>query len=160
MVNLGVEVDMARHWSFALPIYYSAWNYFTYSLKFRTLNFKPEFRYWFSSENEGWYLGAHGGAAWYDFGFKGKYRYQDHDGHTPALGGGISAGYRLPISKNRRWHVEFGVSGGVYRLHYDKFLNVPNGRLMGSEKRTYVGLDDVSVSFSYSFDLKKKGGEK
>lgn len=160
MVNAAVEFDFAPHWSAELPVYYSAWNYFTYGLKFRTLDLRPEIRYWLSPCNEGFFAGAHFGLAWYDFAFKGEYRYQDRNGNTPALGGGITLGYRMPISANRRWHIEFGLSGGIYRLDYDKFINVPNGRLVGHEQKTYYGLDGASVSITYSFGLQKKGGNR
>ena len=160
MVNAAVEFDFASHWSAELPVYYSAWNYFTYGLKFRTLDIRPEIRYWLSPCNKGFFVGAHFGLAWYDFAFKGDYRYQDHNRNTPALGGGITLGYRMPISANRRWHIEFGLSGGIYRLDYDKFINVPNGRLVGREQKTYYGLDGASVSIAYSFGLKKKGGNR
>ena len=158
MVNAAAEFDFAPHWSAELSAYYSAWNYFANDLKFRTLTLRPEVRYWPSECNERWYVGAHFGLGWYNFAFKGDYRFQDHDGNTPALGGGLSVGYRMPLSRNHRWHIEFGVSGGIYHLDYDKFLNVPNGRLVGRVHKTYYGLDGVSVSVAYRFGLKKKGG--
>lgn len=155
MANLAGEVDLCKHLSFTLPIYYSSWNYFTYTLKFRILEFQPELRAWLSNRNDGVFFGAHFGIAWYDFAFKGKYRYQDHNRKSPAIGGGVSVGYRMPISKNKRWSVEFAVGGGVYRLHYDTFLNKPNGKRVGIYRKTYVGLDQAAISFAYTFDLKK-----
>ncbi|MCH5330590.1 MAG: DUF3575 domain-containing protein [Alistipes sp.] len=158
MANVAAEVDLCRHLSFALPIYYSAMNYFVNNLKFRLVGFQPELRAWLSERNDGLFFGAHFGAAWYDFAFMGKYRYQDHNGGTPALGGGVSAGYRLPIGKNKRWRAEFSVGGGAYHLHYDTFLNKPNGKRTGEFRKTYIGLDGVAVSFAYTFDMKKGGG--
>ena len=35
--NIAAEIDLAQHWSVTLPVYYSALNYFTSSVKFRTL---------------------------------------------------------------------------------------------------------------------------
>ena len=160
MANLGVEVDICPHLSFNLPVYYSAVNYFKSTIKFRTLELMPEFRVWPSRRNDGFFVGAHFGLAWYNFAFDGDYRYQDHDGNTPALGGGIALGYRLPLSRNGKWKVEFTAGAGCYKLHYDKFMNTPDvndGRLVGSEKKTYIGLDQLSVAFSYSFSLKKGG---
>lgn len=152
--NIAGEIDLGRHFSFTLPIYYSAMNYFTYKVKFRSLGIQPEFRYWFKPENDRWFIGAHFGMAYYNVALNGDYRYQDHDGKTPALGGGIAAGYRMPISRNGRWKVEFTVGAGAYRLHYDKFVNEPNGPLVGSKKKTYIGLDQFQVGFSYTFPLK------
>ena len=157
MANAAVEVDLCEHLSFALPVFYSAMNYFTYSIKFRTVGFQPELRGWLSERNDGLFFGAHFGMAWYDFAFRGKYRYQDHDRNSPAVGGGVSIGYRMPISKNNRWYVEFAVGGGVYRLHYDTFINEPNGRRTGAFRKTYAGLDQAAVSFAYTFDIKRGG---
>lgn len=161
--NVAVEVDLAKHWSFTLPVYYSAWDYFKSTVKFRTFAIQPEFRYWLSERNDGFFAGAHFGLAYYNLATNGDYRYQDHLRRTPAPGGGVSVGYRLPISKNNRWRVEFSLGAGVYSLHYDKFHNTPrtkDGLLVESVKKTYRGIDQAAVSFSYSFDLKKKGGKQ
>ena len=45
MANIAVEVDLAKHWSLTIPYYYSAWNYFTSTVKFRTSCLQPEVRY-------------------------------------------------------------------------------------------------------------------
>ena len=163
VANVAAEIDLAKHWSFTLPIYYSAWDYFKTTIKFRTAAIQPEFRYWLSEENDGFFAGAHFGLAYYNLAFDGDYRYQDHNRETPAIGGGVSIGYRLPISKNNRWRVEFSLGAGVYSNYYDKFYNTPDtkdGLMVESVKKTYWGIDQAAVSFSYSFDLKKKGGKR
>ena len=163
IANVAAEVDLAKHWSFTLPVYYSAWDYFKSTIKFRTAAIQPELRYWLSEENDGFFAGVHFGLAYYNFAFDGNYRYQDLNRETPAIGGGVSIGYRLPISKNNRWRVEFSLGAGVYSNHYDKFHNTPrtkDGLMIESIKKTYWGIDQAAVSFSYSFDLKKKGGKR
>lgn len=163
IANAGIEIDLGKHWSFALPVYYSAWNYFKSTIKFRTFAVQPEFRYWPRKDNDGFFTGAHFGLAYYNFAFDGDYRYQDYNMETPAIGGGISLGYRLPMGKSDRWRVEFSLGAGVYPLHYDKFHNTPrtkDGLKIESIKKTYWGIDQAAVSFSYSFDLKKKGGKR
>ncbi|MCH5222359.1 MAG: DUF3575 domain-containing protein, partial [Muribaculaceae bacterium] len=154
--NLAGEIDLCQHLSLALPVYYSAINYFSYDLKFRLFGTQPELRYWLHPDNDRFFIGAHFGIACYNFAFKGEYRYQDHNGNTPALGGGISVGYRLPISRNNRWCIEFALGCGAYGLHYDRFINEPNGRLAGTDRKTYFGLDQAAVSIAYTFDLKKR----
>ncbi|MBQ2858625.1 MAG: DUF3575 domain-containing protein, partial [Bacteroidaceae bacterium] len=141
-------------------IYYSAWDYFKSTLKFRTFNVQPEVRYWMDENNEGWFAGAHFGAAFYNYALGGDWRYQDHGRETPSWGGGISGGYRMPLSKNRRWKLEFTLGAGVYASHYDRFYNEPNGRLEGDYKKTFFGLDNVAVTIAYRFDLNKKGGKR
>ncbi len=160
IANAAVEIDICRHWSFHLPVYYSAWDYFSSTIKFRTFTVQPEVRYWYSDRNDGWFTGAHFGLAYYNIATDGAYRTQDHDGKSPALGGGIAVGYRLPISRNHRWKMEFSIGAGAYRLHHDKFHNAPNGLLASTERKTYIGIDQASVSFCYTFDLKGKGGAR
>lgn len=163
ITNLAVETDIVKHWSLTLPVYYSAWNYFQSTTKFRTFAIQPEVRYWLSEDNQGFFGGAHFGLAYYNIATDGDYRYQDHNRKTPAIGGGLSAGYRLPISKSNRWFIEFTLGAGVYPLHYDKFYNTPNtkdGLMIESIKKTYWGIDQAMVSLAYRFDLKKKGGKR
>ena len=164
--NFAVEVDMARHWSFTFPVYYCGMDWFKSTIKFRNFTIQPEFRYWFRrSDNDGFFLGAHFELSYYNFAFDGKYRFQDYRGRTPAIGGGLSAGYRMPISKNNRWRVEFTIGAGIYPLDYSLFDNTPDvrdGQWMSRNKKTYIGIDQAAITFAYSFDLKKrkKGGEK
>ena len=160
IANVAVEVDLAKHWSFTLPIYYSAWDYFKSTLKFRTFNVQPEVRYWMDENNEGWFAGAHFGAAFYNYALGGDWRYQDHGRETPSWGGGISGGYRMPLSKNRHWKLEFTLGAGVYASHYDKFHNEKDGLLVSDHKKTWFGIDQAAVSIAYTFDLTKKGGKR
>ena len=163
IANVAVEIDLAKNWSFSLPVYYSAWNYFKSTIKFRTFAVQPELRYWLSEYNDGFFAGAHFGLAYYNFALDGDYRYQDHNRETPSLGGGVNIGYRLPISRNNRWQMEFALGAGVYSRHYDKFHNTPttkDGLMIENIKKTYWGIDQAAISFSYAFDLKKKGGKQ
>ena len=158
--NAAVEIDLAKHWSLSVPVYYSAMNYFIPTLKFRTLGTQPEIRYWIKPENQGFFVAAHAAVASYNIAVDGDLRYQDHNGEVPAWGGGLNIGYRLPISKDNHWGVEFTLGAGVYSLYYDTFYNVENGKYIDSYKQVYWGLDNVAVTFSYAFDLSKKGGKK
>lgn len=161
VTNLAVEFDMGDKWSFQLPIYYSGYNYFTSTIKFRTFTIQPELRYWFKGNaNDKFFIGAHFGMSYYNFAVDGDYRIQDKDGDTPALGGGLSIGYRMPIGKSGRWKMEFSLGGGIYSLEYDKFHNTDKtsqGALSHTiNKKTWFGLDHAAVSFSYMFNLKQK----
>lgn len=160
-LNAAVEFDIADHWSAQLPIYYSGFNYFKSTRKFRTFTIMPEIRWWPGSENQGFFMGAHFGMGYYNVACDGNYRYQDHDGKTPALGGGLTIGVRIPISTNRRWWLELSAGAGIYHLDYDLFINEHNGLLTGRKQRTFYGLDNAAVSIAYRFDLAgKKGGAR
>ncbi|MEE1089839.1 MAG: DUF3575 domain-containing protein [Paludibacteraceae bacterium] len=158
--NIAAEIDLAQHWSVTLPVYYSALNYFTSSVKFRTLGIQPEARYWISEDNSGIFVGAHFGVAQYNIAVDGDYRYQDKDGKNPAIGGGISIGYRKPITEDKKWNIEFSFGAGAYSLNYDTFYNVNKGVYINTQKKTYWGIDQAAITFSYSFDLQKKGGKR
>lgn len=157
--NMAVEIDLARHWSVSLPINYSAWNYFKTTIKFRTFSVEPEIRYWLSEDNDGFFAGAHFGLIKYNYALDGDYRYQDHYRKTPSIGGGVSIGYRLPLDKEECWKMEFTLGAGAYTRHYDIFQNTPvtkDGLLLESIKDPYWGLDQATISFAYSFDLKAR----
>lgn len=163
IANLAAEIDLAKHWSITLPIYYSAWDYFKSTIKFRTFALQPEVRWWLSGQNNGLFAGAHLGLAFYNLALNGDYRYQDHNRETPSIGGGVSLGYRIPISKDNRWNIDFSLGAGVYSRYYDKFHNTPDvkdGLIVESINKTYWGIDQAAVSFSYMLDLKKKGGKR
>lgn len=159
-INVQGEIDIDRHWSFMLPIYYSGFNYFHSTRKYRTFTVLPEFRYWFRPDNQGFFVGVHGGISYYNCSFDGQYRYQDHDKDTPAYGGGIAAGFRFAPFRNKRWKVEFSAGMGYYRLDYDKFLNIKWGPRVDRKKKNLFCLDQIALSIGYEFDLKKKGGDK
>ncbi len=155
MTNAAVEFDLCRHLSVNLPVYYSGWNYFTSTIKFRTILSKPEIRYWFDEDNDGVFLGAHFGVASYNVAVDGGFRYQDMDGKHPALGGGVTIGYRMPLLRtDGRLRLEFTLGLGAYDLRYDYFHNTENvleGAYVGSDRKTWIGPDGASVSLVYMF---------
>jgi hypothetical protein len=160
--NIAVERDLGTHFSVALPIYYSGLNYFKHTVKFRTLAFQPEVRYWLRPHcDNGLFLALHAGLAWYNLAVDGSVRFQDHAGHTPAYGGGINIGYRCNLSRSGRWRLEFDAGAGIYPINYDKFVNDYNGDyLEHSVKKTYIGLDRLSISVVYTLNLNKKGAQR
>ena len=159
--NVAGEIDLYPNVTFNLPIYYTALNYFHYETKFRMLSFQPEVRY-FLPGAKGMFMGGHFALTYFNMAFHGNWRYQDTDRRTPAWGGGVSIGYRQPFPKNPRWFMEFAIGLGVYDVHYDMFVNKPNGRLAYHDKhKTYFGPDQLCITFGYSFDWHKpKSHEK
>lgn len=158
--NIAVEVDLTKHLSFTLPVYYSGFNYFTGDTKFRTLTLQPELRYWPKADNTGFFVGAHFGLGWYNVAFGGDKRYQDHSRRTPAIGGGVAVGYRFHFCRNPRWQMEASVGAGIYKLDYDIFQNHHNGLIIDRRRRTFYGIDQAAFTISYRFDISRKGGER
>ena len=156
--NIGIEFDLGNYLSLSIPVSYSAVNYFKPTIKFRNLSVQPELRVWPMKNNDGLFIGGHIGFAYYNFAFDGDWRYQDHNGTTPTIGGGLSLGYRLPISQDKNWKLEFAVGAGVYPLHYDVFHNMANvkeGTLYEIRKGNYIGIDNVTIGISYRIPYKK-----
>lgn len=156
IANAAVEIDVHKYLSVNIPVYYSGINYFKQDIKFRILAFQPELRVWPLARRR-FFAAVHFGVAYYNFALGGDWRIQDKGGKTPTWGGGLNVGYRLPLSDDGRWNVEFSVGGGVYDLNYDRFYNVPNGSLESTRRKVFWGVDNVAVSFSYSFNLKRQG---
>lgn len=157
--NLSVEIDLWRHWTADLTMFYSCWDYFGSQTKFRFAGFQTELRYWPNPvQNDGWFVGAHFGYSYYNLAFGGEYRYQDLYGKTPTKGGGISIGWRKVIGRSKKWRLEFAAGAGVYPLHYSLFENTPDykdGQWVEARRKTYIGLDVLSVSIGYAIDLHK-----
>ncbi len=152
--NGAVELELSRHWSINLPVYYSDLDYFTREAKFKTLTIQPEVRYWFK-DGRNWFAGAHLGIGWFNYALNGDYRIQDCGWDSPALGGGLSGGYRMHLTKSGRWQVEFSLGIGVYDVKYDKFRNVPDGKIVETVHDTWFGIDQAAVSFIYSIGLNR-----
>ena len=161
VTNASFELEW-RRWSVQLPVYYSNLDYFSHRVKFRTFALRPAFRYWFSSDkvvgHTGWFVGVHYGMAWYNVAMGDTDRIQDHGSHTPALGGGVEFGWRMPLGRSGHWKFELSLGAGLYKARYDRIDNNSSGVLKAYRNRTIFCIDNVGVSFGYSLDLKKKGG--
>lgn len=166
MANLAVEFDIVKHLSIAVPVYYSGgFDIVKDRVKFRGLILQPELRYypWLNKRgnNGGFFLGAHFGLGWYNFAIGGDYRIQDHQGKHPSLGGGLSIGGNFQFKRNPNWGMEFAVGGGVYDSTYDLFYNEANGPYYKKGIRElWYGVDNASISFTYTFNAKQRGGKK
>ena len=152
MTNAAFEIDIIKNLSFAIPVYYSGWDYFVSTAKFRTVMIQPEIRYYIPKTN-GLYVGAHFGLGYWNIAYGGDWRYQDHKGESPAIGGGLGLGYAMQFKKNPRWGMEFALGAGAYDTKYDVFYNEENGPYHKvNQRNTFIGIDNASVSFTYTFD--------
>ena len=162
--SIGYEYRFANKISASFLAYYSALDWFTSDTKFRVLGIQPELRLWtkslmFRSE---WFFGLHGNFGWYNIALGGDYRYQDHQQGTPAYGGGLNIGCRVPLflKEDTRWGIEFSLGAGYMPLWYDIYYNVPNGRLMGDKQIVYFGIDQASINLTYRIGRTEIKGRK
>ena len=158
IANVAVEIDMARHWSFALPVYYSAWDYFKQTVKFRTFAVQPEFRYWFCDRFSRHFIGAHliGGVFNFggldnnlsflgtDFSVLRDHRYQGY-----AYGAGAAYGFAFMLSKHLNLELEAGF--GYICLDYDMFECDGCGRQTYSGIHHYIGPTKAAVNLVFLF---------
>lgn len=151
--NVALEIDICPHLSFQLPIYYSGMNFFSNRTKFRTFALQPELRLW-PGKSAKWFVGAHGGMAYYNFALDGDWRIQDAGGNHPLWGGGIVSGYSTKLSKHLE--LEFSLGAGIYDAKYDRFYNERNGPYEGTYHKTFIGIDHAAVTLSYRFGIGRR----
>lgn len=155
VANLGFELELARHWSLDLPVYYSPYNLFKETRKVRLLAVQPEVRYWFSDvSRRSHFVGLHGHVAGFNVAVNENGRYQDPD--KPAWGLGVSYGYSMPLGEAKRWGLEFTLGAGFVRYRYDAYRNWENGPLYHSDSGTYWGITRAGISLSYQWNSCKK----
>lgn len=163
--NLGIAFEIGGHFSISIPFYYSALDWFRRDRKFRIAGTQPEVRYWFRNGTFlGPFVGAHFTFGWWNIAPGDGYRYQDHDGKRPTTGGGIEAGWKIPLGQKSkhpdRWGLEFTLGFGYMPLYSDKFYDVHNGMKIGEIHKNYWGIDNAAVSLTYKLNYKKRRNAK
>lgn len=153
ITNVSFEFEVAKHLSFTVPMYWSSWNFPKHTTKLRILAYQPELRYWLKHEG-GFFGGAHLGIAWWNLAL-GDYRRQDHNGHYPAYGGGVSIGWRSTPAKSR-FRFEWSIGAGYYHFYYDRFENVRGGEKLSTRTRNMFIIDNATLSLVYTFRMNDK----
>ncbi len=161
--NLGIEAEITPQWSVLLHANHCGWDWFGWEkVKFRTGSLRAEGRYWLPAIKKinGFFVGAHFGFDYYNVAVNGDFRYQDKNGTTPAVGGGVDLGYRRAMAWGKRtkghWFMEFALGAGAYgNVAYDKFYNVHNGAHYSvTTGQGYFGIDNVAATIAYAFDYR------
>ncbi len=153
--SIGFEVQLGRRWSFDMLGYWSPYNLFSSTRKFRIFGLQPEVRYWWGEPLvKGHYLGLHGHVLGFNVQTNDGKRYQDPN-HA-LWGAGLAYGYAMPLGKSDRWGVEFTIGAGYAKITYDVYDGQRNGRYLSSGTHDYWGITRLGVDFSYRFLLNKK----
>lgn len=153
VANLGVEVQLHRHWSIDLPVYYSPYD-ITPKRKLRLLATQPELRYWFSEAMRGLYIGVHATVAGFNVAVNDHARYQDPE-HA-LWGTGLGLGWATHLDRKRHWGLELNLGAGMARYKYEKFRNFQNGPLVQEGSGTWWGPTRAGITISYQWRWRAK----
>lgn len=151
--NLGLEASIANKHTLQLFYGLNPWK-FKDDKSIRHWVLQPEYRYWFCESFNGWFLGVHAMGGEFNvenvklpFGlYKGL---RDHRYEGWYAGGGVTAGYQLPLSEH--WNMEVSLGLGYNYIQYDKFKCGKCGEKMGSSHANYFGPTKFALSFLYVF---------
>lgn len=152
--NLTLQYAVARHHSVSLGGGVRPWNRSESYIKNYGYG-EMAYRYWFCRSYDGWFVGAEANGGQYNIGgaklpFGIGWPADDHRCEGWAVGGGIIAGYALPLSKH--WNMNFEVGVGYQYCEYDKFACPEKcATNLGKNTYNYIGLNDLSVSIQYVF---------
>lgn len=153
VANLGVELQLLRHWSLDIPVYYSPYD-ITPRRKLRLLATQPELRYWFGEAMRGLYVGAHATVAGFNVAVNDHARYQDPE-HA-LWGAGLGLGWATHLDRQRHWGLELNLGAGMARYKYDVFRNMENGPLVRQGSDTWWGPTRAGITVSYQWRWRAK----
>lgn len=148
--NAAVEYHFAPHWSADLPMFYLPFTV-ARTYRFRILAAQPSARYWLKPSHEGHFFGVHSTIGQFNISIDNKTRYQDKSG---MYGGGLDYGYAFRF--NDRWGVELNIGAGYIYTRYNKYYNIKNGALFGTNSKSYWGVTRFGVSVTYQLNGKGK----
>lgn len=127
--NVAIEYFPKHgHFTYGASLDFPWWQHYNRQRYFQIRNYQLEARYYFRSGDiaqnppgqgaafRGFYLQGYGNAALYSICFD-----ENRGWFGEALGGGIGAGYVLPLSKKGHWRLDFGLQIGYFCAFYDKY---------------------------------------
>lgn len=140
--NLGMEWKPSNNLGLHINGIWSHWTWSDKNKHYRTWFIQPEIR-WYIGESRHWFLGieAHTGQ------FNVKFNDTGYQGD--ALGGGLTGGYRLPLSK--RFDMDFSLGLGYTQVKYDSYYRSSDVmvRKESEQKKNVFGPTQVGVSIIF-----------
>lgn len=149
--NFSVEMSLGKKHTLDVM---GVLNPFTYSdnKKMKVWAVQPEWRYWFCSSFNGWFVGVHAHAGQYNvgnyslpFGLFPSTKEHRYEGWM--VGGGVSVGYQWALSKH--WGLELEAGAGYTYFDYDRFKCAKCGVKEKSDKKGFWGPTKAAVSLVY-----------
>ena len=161
--NIGLEMEVGKKQTAQVFLGLNPWKQSGGDLsRLRHWLVMPEYRYWFSQNFEGWFLGAHAlggqynvGGVKFPFGLLKGLRNHRYEGWY--VGGGITAGKQWNLSKH--WNLEASLGLGYIHTAYDKFNCGTCGEKLKSAHKNYVGPTKVALSLIYLIPGKEEKHE-
>ncbi len=127
--NVAIEYYPLRgHFTFGASLDCPWWQNYSGHRYWQIRNYQLEARYYMKSGDvcrvghgngpafRGWYVQAYAHAGLYNICFDANHGYEGE-----GVGAGLGAGYVLPLGKNGRWRLEFGLQAGYFRTWYDPY---------------------------------------
>ncbi len=151
--NIGAEVSFGKKHSVQLFYGYNPWT-FSERKSLRHWVLQPEYRYWFCQSFNGLFLGVHAMGGEFNVGEidlpTGLFnKLKDHRYEGWYVGGGVTVGYQVPMSKH--WNFEASIGIGYDYVKYDRFGCGVCGERLGSGHKNYFGPTKAALSFLYIF---------
>lgn len=137
--NLGVEWKPSNNFGILINGAWSHWIWNSDGKHHRTWLVQPEIR-WYLGESKHWFLGIEGHKGEFNF------KFNDTGYQGDVLGGGLTGGYRLLLSKS--FDMDFLLGLGCTQLKYDTYYrsnDVMVHKESGLEKNVF-GLTQAGVS--------------
>lgn len=149
--NASVEISTGKKHTLEIM---GAVNPFTYSnnKKFKHWLLQPEYRYWFCSRFNGWFVGVHAHGGQFNVGnyklpFGILHTVKDYRYEGWFVGGGASIGYQWVLS--RHWGLEAEIGAGYAYLDYRKYPCATCGKKLKDSSKGYFGPTRAAISLVY-----------
>ncbi|MGM9694614.1 MAG: DUF3575 domain-containing protein [Alloprevotella sp.] len=139
--SLGVECRLNERWSVLADAALTSWSSDSWKRRYALWEVMPEVRYHISPK---FYVGLQGkvGSFNHKFSVTGK--------QGDLIGGGVSFGYRLPLSAC--FDLDFHAAVGMLHADYERYT-VENRRriFMGEDQKNWWGPTSLGITLSYRF---------
>lgn len=140
--DIGAEWRVNRRWGVTVDGAWTSWSWQNADRRYATWHVSPGVRYY-----PGKTLNAHVGAEFHAGKFNHKLGTTGRQGSY--RGGGLTAGYRLPL--NRSFALDFSAGLGYTRLKYDKYRLINGVRVeQGAVRKGRWGVNGVGVTLEFT----------
>ena len=136
--DLGLEWRICPSWGIAVNGLWTSWSWSDKDRRYALWEVAPEVRY-YMGEKKAWYLGAMFKAGQFN------YKLSETGKQGDLMGGGITAGYQLRLSK--ALDLDFNLGLGYLNVDFEKYEVIDGVRVRrGNETKDWCGLINAGVT--------------